>query len=86
MFLAGDAVRSIKAVEDRHLACIQAADFMWVVCPDGYTGPSTCLEIGAAVACGVPVFAATAAADTTISQYVTTAIDLADALSQLKKA
>ncbi|UCI07344.1 hypothetical protein [Mesorhizobium sp. B1-1-8] len=85
VFLAGDTVRSIKAIEDRHLECIRAADFLWVVCPDGYTGSSTCLEIGAAIGFGVPVFAATAAEDTTISQYVTEAMNVADAVSRIRK-
>src|SRR5580700_10490514 len=63
LFVASDRLRSIRLVQDRHLAAIRASDFLWVVCPDGYTGPSTSLEIGTAIALGVPVFSTSAALD-----------------------
>jgi hypothetical protein len=70
LFVASDKLRSIKLVEDRHLEAIRASNFLWVVCPDGYTGPSTCGEIMAAYVLGVPVFADSPALDVTIGQYV----------------
>src|SRR5882724_10346453 len=84
LFVASDRLRSIKLVEDRHLEAIRASDFLWVVCPDGYTGPSTCMEIGAAFAANVPIFAASPALDITVSEYVTRVTDLGEAITQLK--
>lgn len=70
LFVASDKLRSIKLVQDRHLECIRASDFLWVVCPDGYTGVSTSMEIGAAVAAKVPVLASVAPNDVTLREYV----------------
>ena len=36
LFVASDRHRSVKLVQDRHMDCIKAADFLWLVCPDGY--------------------------------------------------
>lgn len=82
LFVASDRLRSVKLVQDRHLAAIRSSDFLWIVCPDGYTGPSTCMEIGSAVAAGVPVFANTPAADITIKEYVSTVETFEDAVSR----
>lgn len=81
LFVASDRLRSIKLVQDRHLAAIRASDFLWVVCPDQYTGPSTCMEIGAAHAAGVPVFASAPALDITIGEYVKRVSGLAEAIA-----
>jgi hypothetical protein len=70
LFVASDKLRSIRLVQDRHLQAIQASDFLWVVCPEGYTGPSTCLEIGTALAANVPVLSSTVALDITVGEYV----------------
>jgi hypothetical protein len=70
LFVASDQLRSIKLVEDRHLEAIRASDFLWVVCPDGYTGPSTSGEILAASVLKVPVFSDSPPMDITIGQYV----------------
>jgi hypothetical protein len=70
LFVASDRLRSIRLVEDRHLEAIRASDFLWVVCPDGYTGASTSGEILAAHVLGVPAFSVSPALDITIGQYV----------------
>jgi hypothetical protein len=70
LFVASDKLRSIKLVEDRHLECIRKSNFLWVVCPDGYTGPSTSGEILAAAVLGKPVYSDAPALDITIGQYV----------------
>jgi len=70
LFVASDRLRSVKLVEDRHLEAIRASDFLWVVCPDGYTGPSTSGEILAASVLNVPVYSSSPALDITIGQYV----------------
>ena len=56
LFVASDRLRSVKLVQNRHFEAIRSSDFLWVVSPDGYTGPSTSAEIGAAHVLGVPVF------------------------------
>ena len=71
LFVASDKLRSIKLVQDRHLLAIRASAFLWVICPDGYTGPSVSMEIGAACACGVPIFSESQPADATLKAYVT---------------
>jgi hypothetical protein len=70
LFVASDPVRSVRLVQDRHLESIRAADFLWLVCPDGYVGQSASMEIGYAAAFGVPIFATHAPADLTLRQYV----------------
>lgn len=84
LFVASDKLRSIRLVQDRHLEAIQTSDFLWVVCPDGYTGPSTCMEIGAAHAAGVPVFASAPALDITLGEYVRRVSNYGEAIEQVK--
>jgi len=70
LFVASDKLRSIKLVQDRHFEAIRASDFLWIVCPDGYTGASTSAEIGAAYMSRTPVFSTHLPVDITIQQYV----------------
>lgn len=70
VFLGSDRRRSVKGVQNRHLAAIDNADLLYVVCPDGYTGRSVCFEIGGAVACQTPVLASNTPNDLTIRQYI----------------
>ncbi len=70
LFVASDPVRSVRLVQDRHLESIRAADFLWLVCPDGYVGQSASMEIGYAAAVGVPIFATQPPTDLTLRQYV----------------
>jgi hypothetical protein len=58
LFLASDQSDDIGRIEDRHLACIARSDFVWLVAPDGYVGPTTALEIGFAAGSGVPIYCA----------------------------
>lgn len=85
LFVASDKLRSIRLVQDRHLEAIRASNFLWVVCPDGYTGPSTCMEIGAAHAAGVPVFSVTPALDITLGQYVRRVSGYDEVVARVKK-
>jgi hypothetical protein len=70
IFVASDKVRSIKMVEDRHLECIRASDFLWLVAPDGYVGQSASMELGYAAAVGVPIFCEHLPTDGTLQKYV----------------
>jgi len=86
LFVASDPVRSVRLVQDRHLECIKAANFLWLVCPDGYVGQSASMEIGYAAAVGVPIFATRAPADLTLRQYVKIVPSLDEALATSKAA
>src|ERR1700722_16313784 len=68
LFVASDRVRSVRLVQDRHLESIRAADFFWLICPDGYVGQSASMEIGFAAAVGVPIFSTYAPSDLTLRQ------------------
>src|SRR5271168_2686039 len=81
LFVASDPIRSVRLVQDRHLESIKAANFLWLVCPDGYVGQSASMEIGYAAAVGVPIFSTHAPTDLTLRQYVTIVPSLATALS-----
>jgi hypothetical protein len=70
VFVSSDLRRTIKGVQNRHLEAIGHADFLWLVCPDGYVGQSAAMELGFAVARGVPVFTDAAPLDWTLRQYV----------------
>jgi len=70
LFVASDPIESVRLVQDRHLESIRAANFLWLICPDGYVGQSASMEIGFAAAVGVPIFAAHLPVDLTLRQYV----------------
>jgi hypothetical protein len=84
LFVASDPVRSIRLVQDRHMDCIHAASFVWLVCPDGYVGVSAAMEINEAKNAGVPVFATRAPNDSTVREYVSTIPSLTDAVREAK--
>jgi hypothetical protein len=83
LFVASDRLRSRRLVEDRHLEAIRHSDFLWVVCPDGYTGASTSGEILAAAVLGKPVFSTESALDITIGDYVERVGSMADAIARV---
>jgi hypothetical protein len=80
LFVASDRVRSVRLVQDRHLEAIRAADFLWLVCPDGYVGQSASMEIGFAAGAGIPIFSTGAPADLTLREYVTMTSSIQDAI------
>ena len=84
LFVASDRVRSVRLVQDRHLESIRAANFLWLVCPDGYVGQSASMEVGFAAAVGVPIFATHAPSDWTLREYVTIVPTLAAALRRVE--
>jgi len=81
LFVASDPVRSVRLVQDRHLESIRAANFVWLICPDGYVGQSASMEIGYAAGAGVPIFAEHAPSDLTLREYVTVVPSLGEAVS-----
>ena len=56
IFLAEDGSTDIRTIENQHLTCIARSDYVWLIAPDGYIGPTTAMEIGFAIASGVPVY------------------------------
>jgi hypothetical protein len=80
LFVASDRLRSIRLVQDRHLQSIRAADFLWLVCPDGYVGQSASMEVGFAAAAGVPIFSTRAPSDLTLREYVIIVPTILDAV------
>jgi hypothetical protein len=84
LFVASDRIRSVRLVQDRHLESIRAANFLWLVCPDGYVGQSASMEVGFAAAVGVPIFATHAPYDLTLREYVTIVPTLAAALRRVE--
>ena len=70
LFVASDRLRTVRTVQSRHLLAIASSDFLWLVCPDGYVGPSAAMEIGYANARDIPVLAATPPTDLTMRQFV----------------
>jgi hypothetical protein len=86
LFVASDRVRSIRLVQDRHLESIRAANFLWLVCPDGYVGQSASMELGFAAAVGVPIFTTQAPNDLTLRQYVRVVPAIVTAVEMVKAA
>jgi len=71
LFVASDSHRSIKLVQDRHFASIVNSDFLWLVAPNGYVGQSASMELGFAVAYGVPIYCKTLPPNLTFRRYIT---------------
>lgn len=84
LFVASDRTRSIRIAEDRHFESIRVAHFLWLVCPDGEVGRSSSLELGYAIASGVPIFATRAPNDLTLQQYVKVVPSLGVALTMVR--
>lgn len=70
VFVASDKHRSVRLVQDRHLAAISESTFLWLVAPDGYIGQSASLELGFAIACGTPILSEVMPPDPTLAEYV----------------
>jgi NTP pyrophosphatase (non-canonical NTP hydrolase) len=75
-----------EEIEDRHLAAITQADFVWLHAPEGYVGPSASLEIGHARALGIPVFTSEPPFDETIRSYVRVVDSPSEVSRQLQTA
>jgi|SRR5579872_4827811 len=83
LFVESDRHRSVKLVQDRHLASIRESDFLWLEAPDGYVGSSAALEVGFAIASGIPVFSISLPTDLTMRQYVCRVSSLNEAISRV---
>ena len=85
LFVVSDHFRTIRSVQNRHLAAVQASDFLWLVDPDGYVGQSASMELGFAVAMGVPIMTAVPPSDLTLRQYVITVASEAEAVLEARR-
>ena len=81
--LEGDPSHAPRTTEQRHLDAIGKSDLLWVVCPTGLPGPSTTMEIGYTLACGVPVLCANPIQDETLKAFVKVAPDPKRALAAI---
>ena len=86
LFVASDRLRSIHAVQSRHLAAIRISDFVWLEDPDGYIGQSASMELGFAVACRTPIFTLSTPNDLTLRQYVRTVSSLKECIRIVQQA
>lgn len=86
LFVASDQHRSIRLVQDKHLAAISNSDFLWLVAPDGYIGQSASLELGFAIAYGIPIFSLHIPPDLTLRQYVVQVTSIAQLINDIKNA
>jgi NTP pyrophosphatase (non-canonical NTP hydrolase) len=59
-----------KEIESDHLQCIRRSDFLYVVNPGGYIGPSATMEIGYALAAGVTVFSSELPTEPVLAMFV----------------
>jgi NTP pyrophosphatase (non-canonical NTP hydrolase) len=69
VFLKGDRGQP-KEIESSHLQAIRKSDFLYVVNPEGYIGPSAMLEIGYALALSVPVFSSEPPSEPVFAMFV----------------
>ena len=84
LFVASDRVRDVELVQRGHCEAIADSDFVWVASPDGYAGCSVSMEIGYAMAAGVPVFAPHILRDRTLREFVTFASSLRAVVFQMR--
>lgn len=82
VFVEGDR-GAVEDVERRHLRDIRNSDFLYVVNPGGYTGPSATLEIGHALGASVPVFCMERPEDPVIARFVHVSISISEIVSGL---
>jgi len=62
---------SMRRIEEHHLQAIELSDFLWLHSPMGYVGVSGAMEIGYALAKGIPVFCAMDIEDQTLKSFIT---------------
>ena len=69
IFLKGDRGET-KDIESSHLRAIRKSDFLYVVNPGGYVGPSTTIEVGYAIALSIPIFSLEPATESVIAMFM----------------
>jgi hypothetical protein len=74
---------SVRSIEQHHLQAIALSDFLWVHAPEGYVGTSGALEVGYALACGIPVFSNQEPEDPMLKSFITKVPSVFAAIEQL---
>lgn len=69
--LPSEVGEATSLIEQRHIAALAEADFVWLHAPDGYTGASAMFELGYARALGLPIFAREALQEGAFQPHVT---------------
>ncbi len=59
-----------KGIESSHLQAIRKSDFLYVVNPGGYIGPSATMEIGYALALSVPIFSLEPPSESVLAMFM----------------
>ena len=85
LLLKGDTEKP-QEIELRHLRSIRSSDFLYVVNPGGYVGPSATMEIGYALAISVPVFCLEAPTESVLTMFVRSGASVADIKRELKSS
>ncbi|WP_019972683.1 MazG nucleotide pyrophosphohydrolase domain-containing protein [Mycobacterium sp. 141] len=70
--LPSEVNEAMSQIEQRHIAALAEADFVWLHAPDGYTGASAMFELGYARALGLPIFAREPLQEGAFQPHVTT--------------
>lgn len=83
LFVASDRLRAVRSVQSRHLVAISRSQFLWLVAPAGYVGPSAAMELGFAFSRGIPIFTLTPPTDLTMRQFVTVVPSVAAAVDMV---
>jgi SAM-dependent methyltransferase len=82
VFLEGDEGEA-STIQNSHLQAITNSDFLLLVCPGGYLGSSASLEVGYALALGIPIFALSPPAEPVIFERVKVVDSAAMAVASL---
>jgi len=69
-FQESEIDREPHSLEELHLDAIRSSDFVWLHASEGYVGPSASLEIGFAVALGIPIFSSAILDDPMMASFV----------------
>jgi len=77
---------SPKEIETAHLRAIASSDFLVLVNPGGYLGPSATMEIGYALGRGIPVFAMFPPRECVIGLFVRVRTSLEDIVREIKES
>lgn len=84
VYMQGESVETPESIEERHLAAISAAEFVWLFAPEGYVGLSAALEVGFAHSSGIPVFSAAPPTDPVLARLVTVVRDPSEAVGAIR--
>ena len=83
-----DKTKPIALIEQSHLKSIDQSDFLYVVCPNGYIGSSTLLEIGYAIAIKKKIYSSEPPEDLLLKKlivYNKSTLEIIDLVVESKK-